>query len=152
MVIIQNKQPLPIDTVWLQKAATAIVTFLGYQDFDVAIQLVTNQDMQGYNQQFRSVDKPTDVLSFPFFTEIQSGERLKPTCADEYTLGDIIMAPLYIQDTLEKWNDTFEHRLLILLVHGICHLLGYDHIKDTDFALMDTEEKRILTHLQKVMV
>jgi probable rRNA maturation factor len=152
MVIIQNKQAISIDIAWLQKAATIIVTFLGYKDFDLAIQLVTNHDMQAYNKQFRSVDKPTDVLSFPFFTDIQPGERLKPSCADEYVLGDIIMAPLYIQDTLEQWNDTFEHCLLVLLVHSICHLLGYDHIDDADFALMDAEEKRIVTYLEKAMI
>ena len=151
MVIIQNKQSIPVNEVQLKKSALAIVAFLGYQKFDLSIQLVTNQDMQKYNKQFRSVDKPTDVLSFPFFDHIKAGQRLVPTCADEYVLGDIIMSPLYIQEHLHLWDDTFEHRLLILLVHSICHLLGYDHIEDADFALMDAEEKRILAHLERVM-
>jgi rRNA maturation RNase YbeY len=151
MVIIHNKQPLPINTIWLHNTSTAALNFLGYQNFDLSILLVTNQDMQVYNKQFRSIDKPTDVLSFPFFENIKPGERLKPPCADEYILGDIIMAPVYIQDTVEQLNDTFEHRLLVLLVHSICHLLGYDHIDDADFVLMDAEEKRILAHLTKVM-
>ena len=127
-----------------------IITFLGYAQFDLSIKIVTNEDMQFYNKQFRSTNKPTDVLSFPFFTDIKPGEKLNPLCIDEYTLGDIIIAPLYIQEHLNLWNDTFEHRLLVLLVHSICHLLGYDHVEDADFTLMDAEEKRIMAYLERI--
>lgn len=151
MVIIQNKQPLPIDEVWLHEAATSVIHFLGYQGFELAIKLVTNEDIQKYNKKFRSKDNPTDVLSFPFFADVKPGEMLKPTCADEYVLGDILIAPLYIKETLEQWHDTFEHRMLVLLVHSMCHLLGYDHINDADFALMDAEEKKIMAHLESAL-
>lgn len=150
MVNIQNNQPIPINESWLRNMACAALRFLDYQEFELSIVLVTNQEMQQYNKQFRGFDKPTDVLSFPFFADAQPGKKLKPTCKDEYVLGDIIIAPLYIQEHLEEWHDTFEHRIMVLLVHSICHLLGYDHINDEDFALMDKEEKRILAHLEKV--
>lgn len=150
MVNIQNNQPIPINESWLHNTACAVLHFLNYQDFDLSIVLVTNQEMQKYNKQFRGFDKPTDVLSFPFFADAQPGKKLKPACKDEYVLGDIIIAPLYIQEHLEEWQDTFEHRVRVLLVHSICHLLGYDHTEDQDFALMEKEEKRILAHLDKV--
>ncbi|RTL07495.1 rRNA maturation RNase YbeY [Candidatus Dependentiae bacterium] len=151
MVNIQNNQSIVINQDWLHKIATQTVRFLDYQQFDLSIVLVNNEEMQTYNKQFRGIDKPTDVLSFPFFADAQPGKKLKPTCKDEYVLGDIIIAPLYIQEHLEERQDTFEHRIMVLLVHSICHLLGYDHIEDNDFALMDKEEKRILAHLESVM-
>jgi rRNA maturation RNase YbeY len=151
MVTIQNRQLLPVNIMMLEKAAKLALCLLEYERFDLSIVLVTNEDMQQYNKNFREIDKPTDVLSFPFFPDLPVGTRIVPSCADERNLGDLIIAPLYIQQTLEQWQDTFDHRLLVLLVHGICHLLGYDHIQDEDFVLMQAEEKRLLAFIESNM-
>lgn len=148
MITIQNRQSVPVDVERLRRAAQLILTFLTYKDFDLAIVLVTDDAMQKFNKTYRDKDKPTDVLSFPFFPELKAGERIVPTCRDEKNLGDLIMAPQYIQDTLGQWDDTFEHRMLVLLVHGVCHLLGYDHLEDEEYERMKQEEERILNHVE----
>lgn len=150
MVNIQNSQKMVVNERWLHETTMNVLRFLEYDHFDLSILLVDDQEMQKYNKQFRRIDKPTDVLSFPFFTDAQPGKKLTPLTQEERILGDIIMAPLYIKENLYIWQDTFEHRLLVLLVHSICHLLGYDHINDADFVVMDAEEKRILQHIESI--
>ncbi len=66
---------------------------------------------------------------------------------DDKNLGDLILAPAYIQNDLPKWNTTFEKHLQRLLVHGICHLLGYGHIEDKDYKIMHKKEMELLKRL-----
>lgn len=143
VIVISNRQRThKIDTKQLKKDAQAILDTLEYPDFDLSIVLVSNKQMHTLNKQFRDKDKPTDILSFPFYPQLKAGERIVATHADEKNIGDIIIAPQYVQDTLHEWGNTFQERMRILLVHGICHLLGYDHIVDEDYAIMKKEEDR----------
>lgn len=64
-------------------------------------------------------------------------------------MGDLIIAPEYMLKDLPKWNCSFEEHLQRLLVHGICHLLGYDHIKDKDYKVMHKKETQLLKKLLK---
>lgn len=150
MVMVQNLQSVSVDVAKLKKIARAILLFLEYKGFDLAIQLVDDQAMQDYNKRFREKDKPTDVLSFPFYPDLKAGERIVACTKDEKNLGDLVIAPHYVQNNLEQWQQTFEYRLAVLLVHGICHLLGYDHIEDADYEIMNAQEQKILTHLKQV--
>ena len=101
-----------------------------YADFDLGIWLTSNKMIRKYNKQYRDKDKPTDVLSFPYHHELKAGEQIKVKTEEDKNLGDLIIAPEYVMHDLPKWETTFEKHLQRLLVHGICHLLGYDHIKD----------------------
>ncbi|QQR53633.1 rRNA maturation RNase YbeY [bacterium] len=148
--MVQNLQSVSVDVAKLKKIAQAILLFLEYKSFDLAIQLVDDQTMQDYNRRFRNTDKPTDVLSFPFYPDLKAGERIVARTKDDKNLGDLVIAPRYVQNNLEQWQQTFEYRLAVLLVHGICHLLGYDHIEDADYEIMNAQEQKILTHLKQV--
>lgn len=149
MIVISNKQrTLKVGTHQLKKDAQRILDDLGYADFDLSIVLVSDKHMHALNKQFRGKDKSTDILSFPLYPQLKAGERIIATSEDEKNLGDIIIAPKYVQDTLHAWGNTFEERMQILLVHGICHLLGYDHILDEDYAIMKKEEERLLKALK----
>lgn len=139
MVLIQNEQTFPIDIAKLKTDARIILDALDYPDFDLGILLTTHEGIQEYNKKYREKDAPTDILSFPYH-HIDAGERIEPTCDEDRNLGDIIICPAYIQEDLERWGKTFQERVDILLVHGICHLLGYDHIKDEDYEVMKLQE------------
>lgn len=148
MIFITNEQDaISVDIEQLKHDAQHILDELAYHDFDLSIVLVSDDRMHAMNKQFREKDKATDILSFPFYPNLKAGERIHADSDDDKNLGDIIIAPHYVQDTLEQWNQSFEMRMRILLVHGICHLLGYDHIQDDDYEVMKKEEERLLKTL-----
>lgn len=149
MISIKNTQrKIKIDTDKLKKDAQFILDELGYSDFDLGILITTDKKMHEYNKQYRDKDKPTDVLSFPYHPHLQAGQKIKVESEEDKNLGDLILAPEYILNDLPKWETTFEKHLQRLLVHGICHLLGYDHIEDADYKIMHKKETALLKKLQ----
>lgn len=149
MITIRNTQrKIKIDVKKFKKDAQIILDALDYSDFDLGIWLTSNAMIRKYNKQYRSKDKPTDVLSFPYHSDLKPGKKISVKTEEDKNLGDLILAPEYIMHDLPKWNTTFEKHLQRLLVHGICHLLGYDHIKDEDYKLMLKKEKQLLKSLQ----
>lgn len=148
MISLANNQNTSVDSKKLESNAQIILQHLGYADFDLGILLCDEKTMHDLNKKHRDKDKPTDILSFPFYPELQAGERIQATTEDEKNIGDIIICPEYVQNDLERWGHTFEERMQVLLVHGICHLLGYDHIKDEDYEVMKVKEQELLDLLQ----
>ncbi len=148
MITIRNRQrKVSINISKLKKNTQTILDALNYADYDLGILITTNASIRRYNRDYRKKDKPTDVLSFPYHPELKAGERIKPKTEDDKNLGDLIFSPEYIQKDSHSYNVTFEERLKLLLVHGICHLLGYDHIKDEDYKIMHKKEKELLKKL-----
>ena len=149
MISIKNNQrKIKIDTNKLKKDAQFILDQLGYSDFDLGILITTNKKIQEYNKQYRDKNKPTDVLSFPCHPHLKAGQKIKVTTQEDKNLGDLIFAPEYIINDLPQWETTFEKHLQRLLVHGICHLLGYDHIEDADYKIMHKKEMTLLKNLR----
>ncbi len=149
MITIRNTQrKIKIDTAHLKRDAQTILDALDYSDFDLGIWLTSNKTIQTYNKEYRHKDKPTDILSFPYHTQLKAGNRIKVKSEEDKNLGDLIIAPEYVMHDLPKWNTTFEKHMQRLLVHGICHLLGYDHIKDEDYKIMHKKEVQLLKKLE----
>lgn len=148
MITIRNTQrKIKVDIAQLKKDAQTILDALDYSDFDLGIWLTSNKMIHKYNKQYRAKDKPTDVLSFPYHTDLKAGDRIKAKTEEDKNLGDLIIAPEYVMHDLPKWETTFEKHMQQLLVHGICHLLGYDHIKDEDYKIMHKKELQLLKKL-----
>lgn len=148
MIIIRNTQrKIKVNREQLKKDAAIILKTLGYSDFDLGILLLTNKAMHEYNRVYRDQDKPTDILSFPYHPFLKAGERIEPETEEDKSLGDLIIAPHYMMDDLPRWEQSFDERMRVLLVHGICHLLGYDHIEDEDYKIMHAQETFLLKKL-----
>lgn len=148
MIRIQNKvKKVSCNTKKLQHDAQRILDFLGYPDFDLGILLTTNKTIHGYNREFRHKDKPTDILSFAYHTDLKAGQKIKVQSADDKALGDLIISLEYVHKDAPNHGQTFEQRMQLLLVHGICHLLGYDHETDADYKVMHELEAKILDML-----
>jgi probable rRNA maturation factor len=144
MIVIKNTQRQhPLDTAALKTKITKVLAAVGYPDYDLTIWFTTNPTIRKYNKQFRGKDKATDVISFPYY-ETKTPGKLPKKSADEPVLGDIMVSPAYIKDDLINWNQSLDERILVLVVHSICHLLGYDHETDADYAVMAREEKRLM--------
>lgn len=109
---------------------------------DVTISFVTNERIHELNRDYRGIDRPTDVLSFecdnvPFEDEdISAGV--------EYELGDVIIAPDVALDQTKEYGTTFEQEVSLLVVHGLLHLCGYDHIEDDEAEIMEALERKLL--------
>jgi rRNA maturation RNase YbeY len=148
MITIKNSQrKITVNVKALQRDAQIIFDELNYSDFDLAIQLVSLKKMQEYNCEYREIEKPTDILSFPFYPDLKAGKRIVAKTAEEKNLGDIIICPEYVRADLAKWDQDFNTRMKVLLVHGICHLLGYDHIEDADYKKMHAVEVKLMRKL-----
>ncbi len=139
---------MPLDKARVLVEVQAILDILDYSDYDIGVWITTNTTIRQYNRDYRHKDKATDVLSFPYHPELKAGERIKPLEDEDKNLGDLILSAEYIVEEAKKYNVTFEERLRLLLVHGICHLLGYDHIIDADFRKMRAKEVAILRNLR----
>lgn len=133
-----------------KKQAQQILQYLDYPDFDLGIWLTTDKTVQKYNALYRNQDKPTDILSFPYHPELKAGKRIKVQEDEDKNIGDLIISVPYVFRNSKNLPGDFQTRMQRLLVHGICHCLGYDHIKDSDYRKMIALENKIIAHLQSL--
>ena len=118
--------------------ARAVLGYLDLQQAELSILLCDDDTIHPLNRDYRGKDKPTDVLSFAQ----REGEF---AFLDDNVLGDVIIS---MDTTLRQATErqhSVETELRVLLVHGILHLLGYDHIEDDEAEVMEAKEREILT-------
>ncbi len=115
----------------------------------IAITLTTPEDIRTLNQQYRNIDKETDVLSFPMFEkeEIQKIQKQNEHMVKE-VLGDIVISVQKVEEQASEYGHSFERELAYMLVHGFYHLMGYDHIEEKDKLQMRPKEEKILQDLK----
>lgn len=110
------------------------------RDCYVSVSVVDDARMQELNAKWRAQDRPTDVLSLecerPDDPELADGEPCE--------LGDVVVAPAYIARQAEGFGTTAADETRLLLIHGLLHLLGYDHLEDDEAELMERREDELL--------
>ncbi len=145
MITITNTQrKYSVNTAQLKTAATAMLKALNYPDFDLGILICNAQRMSEFNLDYRGKEGPTDILSFPYHDTLKAGERISLTCDEDANIGDIILCPEIIEKKRLEWNRPFDEHCIVLLAHGIAHLLGHDHETDEDYARMQALEDELL--------
>ncbi|MBP3884370.1 MAG: rRNA maturation RNase YbeY [Olsenella sp.] len=110
----------------------------------VSISIVSDERIHELNRSWRNVDAPTDVISLE--CESPSDPDLAP--GESCELGDIVLAPAYITRQANDFNTTPEDECRLLLVHGMLHLLGYDHLEDEEAEVMEAREDEILSRIK----
>nr|WP_305790477.1 rRNA maturation RNase YbeY [Candidatus Phycosocius bacilliformis] len=126
----------------VQNIVTAVAGFFEPSVQSVAVLLTDDARVQALNAQWRQQDKPTNVLSFP------AAESLSDiSLAGEIGLGDIALAYETCAREAAEQGKSLKHHATHLLVHGLLHLLGYDHEADDDAAEMEGLEREILASL-----
>lgn len=114
----------------------------------ISVTLTTPQEIRKINNEFRKIDKETDVLSFPMFekNEIDSivdcGKNEVPE-----TIGDVIISVEKVEQQAKEYGHSFERELAYMVVHGFYHLMGYDHMNDNDKKVMRKKEENVLNML-----
>lgn len=143
MITITTKlKKINFDTQLYKQQAQQALDVLGYADFDLGIMLTTNATIKKYNALYRNKNKATDVLSFPYH-QITAGTTIKAQSDDDKNLGDMIISLEYVENAAKNLGTTFQKRMNRMLIHSLCHLLGYDHIDDADFKKMIKKEKSL---------
>ena len=123
---------------------------------EVNLLLTMNQEIQEMNQQFRQIDRPTDVLSFPMVEYEEPGEFEFLENADEYfhpetgelMLGDIVLSKEKVLAQAEEYGHSVEREYAFLIAHSMLHLFGFDHMEEEERLSMERMQKEILTNLQ----
>jgi len=118
---------------WLE---AAIVPF--QDDAEVTVRIVDQAESQQLNFDYRSKDKPTNVLSFPF--QCPPGIELP-------LLGDLVICAPVVAKEADEQHKSLQAHWAHMVVHGCLHLLGFDHINDDDAEQMEAEEVTILQQL-----
>ena len=114
----------------------------------MTITLTTPEEIRKINNQYRKIDKATDVLSFPMFEKQELDEKIENNdflCED--VLGDIIISKEMVKEQAEEYGHSFERELSYMIVHGFYHLMGYDHIEEEDKKIMRPKEEKVLNFL-----
>ncbi|RYL91580.1 rRNA maturation RNase YbeY [Sporolactobacillus sp. THM7-4] len=121
------------DTLELKGETECSLTFTG------------NSRIQEINREYRGIDRPTDVISFAL-EEVQEGEvPIIPDEEEPRVLGDIIVSIDKAHEQAESYGHSFERELGFLIVHGLLHLLGYDHTTDEEKEEMFGLQEQILS-------
>ena len=131
-ILLNKQRKHAIDRGGVRRFLSALVTELEVRDRGFTVVLITDDVMQRYNRQYRGFDKPTDVLSFR---------------GEQRYLGDILISSetAYNQARNSK-TLTFETNVRRLILHGLLHLMGYDH--ETDDGQMRSIERRLRRRFQ----
>lgn len=116
----------------------------------ISITLTSPTIIRKLNNEYRSIDKETDVLSFPMFekNEIDKIVKNKEKQIVKETIGDIIISVERVKEQAKEYGHSFERELSYILVHGFYHLMGYDHIEEEDKKEMRSKEEKILSELK----
>ena len=123
------------------KKISKFVKFFKRKNTTFTILLTNSLNMKKLNKKFRNQNKPTDVLSFPFFSK----SNLKFIKQKKLYIGDVAISYEIINLRAKK-ND-FLLEFDKVWVHGLLHLIGYNHIKNKDYYKMDNVEKKILNSI-----
>ncbi len=109
---------------------------------EVTVRIVSPEESRALNEQYRHKDKPTNVLSFPFEVPQEIAEAL----GDAY-LGDLVICAEVVRKEAKEQHKPLEAHWAHMVVHGLLHLQGYDHITDDQAAEMEALEIQILADL-----
>ena len=137
--VTSSREPELLDLGAFERLAAFVLAHEEVDDSaELSVAIVSIEEMANLNERYRGKDGPTDVLSFSI------DEPVAVPGGEPITLGDVIIAPDVALAQASEYGTTVEAELDLLLVHGILHLLGYDHETDEQAAVMQARERVLL--------
>lgn len=144
-VEVVDDQQVPVDRVFLESLAGLVLASEGFPaGSEVAITLVDDDAIAELNERHMARPGPTDVLAFPLLDLVPGVVPAAPGTGPPLLLGDVVIAPAYVARQAAALGVPVEAELALMVVHGILHLLGYDHVNDADAELMEARERSLL--------
>lgn len=133
---------------------------LEYEDcpyeVEVNVVITDNEEIQKVNQEYRQIDRVTDVLSFPMveyeepgdFSKVEEDEMLFHPETGELMLGDIMISIDKVNAQAEEFGHSVERELGFLTAHSMLHLCGYDHMEEKERQVMEAKQREIMDLIQ----
>lgn len=139
----------------LNKIAREVFCVEGFQaEAEISLMVVTKEEIQEMNRDYRGIDKVTDVLSFPNLSFENPGEFDLDAIADiqnpengEIVLGDIVICYDRMKEQAEDYGHSLLREFAFLTAHSMYHLCGYDHMTEEEASVMEEKQKRVLETL-----
>lgn len=148
--------PLPCEEL-AEKVINAALDYLECPyEAEVNLLLTMNEEIHQMNMEFREIDRPTDVLSFPMVDYEEPGkfdfledafECFNPETG-ELMLGDIVISKEKVVEQAEEFGHSIEREYAFLIAHSMLHLTGYDHMEEEERLVMEQKQREILEQLQ----
>jgi probable rRNA maturation factor len=126
-----------LDFAAIERTVDALLAATGEGGSSVSVSFVRDRAIRDLNRSFRGLDKPTDVLSFPL---VEPGDAY---AGAERLLGDIVISVDTAQRQASAYDAPIGREVERLLIHGVLHLLGHDHLEPAERAAMEAEERRL---------
>ncbi len=128
----------------VERAAVKVGELYGLDSAEVSVTLTDNVYIHELNKKYRGIDRPTDVLSFA----LNEGDEPEVFDGPEVNmLGDIIISVERAEEQASEYGHSVEREIAFLTVHGMLHLLGYDHMEEEDRKEMRQEEDFVMGKL-----
>lgn len=128
----------------VRAAAEKVGELYGVENGEVSVTLTDNAYIHQLNRQYRQIDRPTDVLSFALNESVEPDIENGP---DIDVLGDIILSVERAREQAADYGHSLRREIAFLTVHGMLHLLGYDHMKEADRLEMEKEQRYVMEQL-----
>lgn len=109
---------------------------------EISVTFVDLEEIHQLNRDYRQVDRPTDVLSFPQFDDLNDLPE-----EGEIALGDVVICREKAEEQAEEFGHSFEREIIYLFVHSVLHLLGYDHMDEDEKKIMRRQEEAVMEQL-----
>ena len=116
---------------------------LDKQRCELSVTFVGLDEIHELNREYRGVDRPTDVLAFPQFEDLE--EEIPEV--GEICLGDVVICREKAEEQAEEFGHSFERELVYLFTHSVLHLLGYDHMEEDEKKVMRQREEEIMEQI-----
>lgn len=138
----------------INSSIDAALRFEGFKhNYEVSVVITDNAGIKNMNSQYRSIDRETDVLSFPLIEFCKNGQiyevsddEINPETGN-VMLGDIVISIEKASQQAMEYGHSFEREMAFLTVHSTLHLLGYDHMLRDEEIIMREKEEKILTSI-----
>jgi probable rRNA maturation factor len=141
-MVLNRQRRVPVRVNDLERFLARARRLFDLAPDSLTVCLVTDAEIARWNRAYRGKARPTDVLSFRADDDhkARNGRRKRAAASPSY-LGDIAIAPAVVRRNARRFGRTFADEMRILILHGMLHLMGYDH--ETDTGQMDRQEQRL---------
>ena len=156
---IEEETEVIFDFAYKELAERVVEFTIDHEKFpfeaEVNLTLTDNEGIHEINKEYREIDRPTDVLSFPLISYEAAGDFSKVEDEDdnfnpdtgEAMLGDIIISVPKVKEQAKEYGHSEEREYAFLIVHSMLHLFGYDHMTPEEASFMEDKQKEILNEL-----
>lgn len=158
---IKNKMDAIVEEALIQEGVAVEIIQSKHIELELSFSMVTEDCIRRINEEFRNVDKVTDVLSFPQYEDIDAVRtEIKKTMQNGWSnenvneasctfkapifIGDVIICYDVIKKQAEEFGHSLEREFLYLFTHSVCHLLGHDHMEEEEKIHMRKKEESIM--------